>query len=214
MGSIYYTIYRTVNTVNNKWYIGYHSTENLHDEYLGSGKLLKKAIVKYGREVFRKEILYVFPTREEALEKEYELVTEAVVKDDQSYNLKTGGEGGWGHIKDLVLDHDYREKRYGPDNSERLRALHKEGKLKGWTENMADKPNGFSGKTHSSTSRKQIAINNGNKLDSNIIQERLNDIQVEAKTYGYISRLAKKWEVSHTQVRRFISKYWDPYTQR
>ena len=74
MSSKYHVIYKTTNNLNNKIYIGYHSTDNLTDDYLGSGKILNEAINKYGIQNFSKEILYVFPTKEEALEKEKEIV--------------------------------------------------------------------------------------------------------------------------------------------
>ena len=52
-----YIIYRTTNTVNNKEYTGYHSTKDLNDGYLGSGKRLKPAIKKYGEDKFIRKIL-------------------------------------------------------------------------------------------------------------------------------------------------------------
>ena len=43
-----YYIYLTTNTINNMKYIGKHYGE-LNDSYLGSGKILKRAIEKYGK---------------------------------------------------------------------------------------------------------------------------------------------------------------------
>ena len=48
-------IYLTTNVINGKKYIG-KDTKN-KNSYLGSGKFLKQAIVKYGKENFKKEIL-------------------------------------------------------------------------------------------------------------------------------------------------------------
>jgi group I intron endonuclease len=52
-----YYIYEVTNLVNGKTYIGQHITDNLEDGYLGSGKALKAAIKKYGRDNFKKEVL-------------------------------------------------------------------------------------------------------------------------------------------------------------
>ena len=71
-----------------------HSTNNLNDEYFGSGVGLMRAIKKYGKHNFKREILYVFDNYEDMVAKEIELVNENVVNDSMSYNMKLGGEGG------------------------------------------------------------------------------------------------------------------------
>jgi len=52
-------IYCITNTINGKKYIGQNKTSN--PRYLGSGKLLKLALKKYGRENFIKQILWEGP---------------------------------------------------------------------------------------------------------------------------------------------------------
>ena len=41
-------IYKTTNLINGKYYIGMHSTDNLEDVYIGSGKRLWFSIKNYG----------------------------------------------------------------------------------------------------------------------------------------------------------------------
>jgi len=75
-------------------YIGSHQTENLNDGYIGSGKHLKRAIVKYGKENFKFEILHFLSSKEEMFDLEQSIVNESFVKDPRTYNLKIGGSGG------------------------------------------------------------------------------------------------------------------------
>jgi hypothetical protein len=93
-----YIIYKTTNIINNKIYIGKHQTENINDTYLGSGVALERAIKRYGKQNFKKEILFVFNTEKEMNEKEKELVTESFIATNKTYNMGVGGEGG-SHFK-------------------------------------------------------------------------------------------------------------------
>lgn len=97
---MFYTIYKITNRVNGKYYIGKHQTKDLNDEYMGSGKYLKRAINKYGIENFSKEILHIFKTESEMNAKEKELV----VISEETYNLLEGGQGGFSYINSKGLN--------------------------------------------------------------------------------------------------------------
>jgi len=90
-----YYIYQTTNLVNGKIYIGVHKYSDSRDHYYkGSGKALKFAFKKYGRKNFRKDILFEFDNKEEAYNKEIEIVNKEFLKRDDIYNLQLGGKGG------------------------------------------------------------------------------------------------------------------------
>lgn len=102
----YHIVYKTTNLINNKCYVGVHSTNNLDDGYLGKGfyesydvsKIkpdvngILAAFKKYGVSSFIKEILFIFNTAKEAYEKEKEIVNLKWVKCSKNYNLCLGGE--------------------------------------------------------------------------------------------------------------------------
>ena len=95
-------LYKTINRVNNKFYIGVHHSNDIeNDKYLGSGPLIQNAIKKYGRQNFIREILGEFDDRDEAFSAERTAVSTEVINDRQSYNLKLGGAGGW--VSDMWL---------------------------------------------------------------------------------------------------------------
>lgn len=56
-------IYLTTNLINNKKYIGQHDGEE-NDSYLGSGTYFLRAVKKYGKEKFKKEILEICDSQE------------------------------------------------------------------------------------------------------------------------------------------------------
>ncbi len=91
----YHYFYKITNLINGKYYYGIHSTDDLDDQYLGSGLRLNFAYKKYGIENFKKEILKTFETRKEASEYEKAIVDETKVNSDECYNLTTGGDKGF-----------------------------------------------------------------------------------------------------------------------
>ena len=84
-------IYKTTNLINGKFYIG-KDVRNLNC-YLGSGELLKKAIKKYGKNNFVKEILEICDNLTELDEREKYWIKK-LDSINQGYNLTEGGTGG------------------------------------------------------------------------------------------------------------------------
>lgn len=83
-------IYKTTNILNGMWYIG--KDENDDPAYLGSGVYLSRAIAKYGKNNFVKEILDRAQTSSELalLESKY-IEQYNATTDSMSYNIEKGG---------------------------------------------------------------------------------------------------------------------------
>lgn len=107
---IYIFTYQTKCLINNKTYIGYHSTSNINDGYIGCGirsqayanatkkygtkSPLISAVVKHGYKNFITIPLCFFDTIEEAKEEERFLVTAKYINNNSNYNAQIGGNGG------------------------------------------------------------------------------------------------------------------------
>lgn len=102
-----YIVYKTINLINNKYYVGVHRTNpDIFDGYIGCGvtnkdKKNKKlrgfpaAVRKYGYNNFKRITLFIYPDTEEgkaqAYSKEAEIVNIDFVKSNKTYNLTLGG---------------------------------------------------------------------------------------------------------------------------
>lgn len=101
-----YIVYKTINKINNKIYIGVHKTEDpeIFDGYLGNGVYVQRpssysnpkthfqfAIKKYGVENFIRTVVKVFDVENDAYKLESELVNEEFIKREDTYNLVPGG---------------------------------------------------------------------------------------------------------------------------
>jgi hypothetical protein len=157
---MFYTIYKTTNLANGKFYIGKHKTKNLNDGYMGSGKILKHAISKYGLDNFHKEILHI--CKDEA---HMDLLESILVVPDveTNYNLCEGGKGGWGYINTYLSDYmrpkriDNLNKTRTPETiakstshcSEMMKRLHQEGKIRYDT---------WKGKKHTDEQKQRLSV--------------------------------------------------------
>ncbi len=126
----YYTIYKVTNKLNGKTYIGSHKTRKLDDGYMGSGTYLKRAIEKHGEQNFSKEILFIFNTPEEMYQKEAELVNEDYLMNENTYNLKVGGFGGFDYINSSGKNYKHGNRQGSDLNLEIGRKIVKTRKLR------------------------------------------------------------------------------------
>lgn len=77
--------------IDDKFYIGVHSTNSLSDGYLGSGILITRSIKKYGAALHQLEILEHFENRYDLMEAERSMVSATFIADDKCLNITEGG---------------------------------------------------------------------------------------------------------------------------
>ncbi len=162
-------IYKTLNTVNGKYYIGMDTKND--PNYLGSGTILKKAIKKYGRQSFKKIILEFCDTVEQLREQEkYWIEIYNACTDRESYNISTGGTGGDNFTNNPDKE-QIREKlkarRHTEATKQKIRENHWQSQHGGsrlgtkWTKEQREKmeeywknnPSPFKGRQHTEESK-------------------------------------------------------------
>lgn len=129
----YHYIYKTACKITNKYYIGMHSTDNLEDGYIGSGKRLWHSINKHGKDNHEVEILEFLPTRKELKEREAQIVNEELLNDPMCMNLTLGGYGSWDYLN---LNSELQRKK-GAKGNEKMKWLRKNDKT--WVEAKSNK---------------------------------------------------------------------------
>ena len=160
--------YRTTNLINNRYYLGMHSTNRIDDGYLGSGKRLYYELNKYGRNNFKFEILEQFDSREQLVQAEISLITEQDLKNQNCLNLKQGGSGGFyseeqqrrrataggkAFAKRLKEDPEFAQ-----EHKKRSAEKYEKG-LRSYILSGVHNHATFKGKTHTAESRKKISEN-------------------------------------------------------
>ena len=91
---MYGYIYLTTNLINNKKYIGQHTSSKFDKRYKGSGTILRQAIQKDGWQNFKCEILQECASKEELNYYERFFIAQYnAVEDPNFYNITPGGDG-------------------------------------------------------------------------------------------------------------------------
>lgn len=96
-------IYMIVNKINGKTYIGQHKSIKKwnDDNYMGSGKYLKRAQNKYGIENFEKFLIQYCSSKEELNKQEIFWIAEYRNRGKAEYNIAKGGlSGGSGPLSE------------------------------------------------------------------------------------------------------------------
>lgn len=113
-------IYKTTNLINGKFYVG--KDERNKPDYLGSGVKLNRAIKKYGRENFIKEVIEVCSTKEELNEREKYWIKETKAQ-ELGYNIADGGSGGNTYTEETKqrVSELFRGRKHSPDTIEKIK---------------------------------------------------------------------------------------------
>lgn len=165
----YHYIYKTTCSITDKYYVGMHSTNNLNDTYLGSGRRLWLSINKHGRENHTKEIIEFLDSRQALKLRESELVNEDLLKDPMCMNLKLGGEGGFcseENKHNFLYAGTIASAKSGKCKETMKRLLSDETWSANYKEKMSrslkNKQN-WLGKNHTTESKKKIGVANATK---------------------------------------------------
>ena len=189
-----YYIYRITNKVNGKTYIGQHKYKKLNDNYMGSGKLIRRAQKKYGIENFEKEILY---SRIQYKETADDMEKFAIVKEralgKAEYNIADGGQGGnLGEEVNKKISEAKKGKHLSEEQKRRI------------SEYRKGKPSCMKGKRHSEESKQKMS--ESWEYDKHFTEETKRKMS-EARKGKHLSEETKR-KKSEAMKGKHKGKHW------
>lgn len=154
-------VYKVTNLINGKVYVGQTNGNNKY--YLGSGSIILKAIKKYGRENFKKEILEECDTQQQLDDREIFWIS-FYKSNEIGYNIMEGGNGG-AHSEEtkikMSINHTgVKNNFYKKTHTNETKKILSE-KMKDRLKNKENHPN--YGKKFSEESKKKMSDKRKNK---------------------------------------------------
>jgi hypothetical protein len=175
---MYHFVYKTVSS-SGRYYIGRHSTKNLEDGYLGSGKWVRQ--VKR-RELLERHILEFCDSPEELARRERELIREHI-GDDLNMNFNNNSVGfAYGELNPSSRPDRRRatSERMKKDNP--AQSGHSEETKQKISDAMQGEKNPFYGKSHSEETKRAIGEKTSQKVWTE--EERQNLSEVRKKQFN------------------------------
>jgi len=172
--------YITTNIINGKQYVGMHASDDIeNDQYLGSGHAILRAIKKYGRENFKRDILCVSENKEIAHKNEKKLIKEHNTLNPNGYNLSpTGGLGvGGSHSKESLKKMSENRKgikawnegiKHSEEAIDKMKAA--KAKYKPWL-----------GRKHTEEQKRKIGEANSKRIVTDETKQKLREINLGRK---------------------------------
>lgn len=195
--SKYHTIYKTINLLNGKFYVGLHSTNNLDDGYLGSGTTLLKAVNKYGKDNFKREILEFCDCREDLVDREMYWIQQLdALNREIGYNIRldAASSGFYG-------------KGFTEESKEKLRQANLGKKQSISTINKRVKSR--VGYKHSEETKRKIGeANKGHILSEEAKQRMISKLTGRKRTY------AEKLAISKAQIGKKPKQIQCPHCRK
>ncbi len=205
-------VYETTNILNNKIYVGCHSTDNIDDGYLGSGVAITRAIRKYGKGSFSRKIIHYTESIEEMYKIEAAIVDVEFVERADTYNLKPGGYGGvigTKHTEEMKKHLSEVKLKFYENNCHSMKGQ------KQTAQSCKNMSNGAKGKIISKEHRKNLSdAVSGDKnfwFGKNLDEEHREKLRKQASGRRWMKniKLQKASQIKDINIKTYLDAGWE-----